>query len=103
VRETGVQYQISAELPGVEKDDVSVILDRGVLTIEATMNTEDKQESEGRVIRCERRYGKYLRSFDLGPQVQEKDVRAEFKNGVLDLTVPKVPVEQVKAKQVLIN
>ncbi|BFM17875.1 Hsp20/alpha crystallin family protein [Maricurvus nonylphenolicus] len=89
VREHDGHYEISAELPGVDKDDLSVTLDNGVLTIEAETHQEDKEEKEGKLIRQERRYGKFMRSFNLGSDVREKDINASFKDGVLTLTAPK--------------
>lgn len=90
VKEKKDQYVISAELPGVEKDDVHVTLENGVLTIEAESHKEDKEEKDGRILRQERRYGKLLRSFNIGTDVKEEDIQATFKNGVLKLTAPKL-------------
>lgn len=103
VKEQDNAYHISAELPGVNKDDVHVSLENGVLTLEAESRHEDKEEKDGRVIRQERRYGKFMRSFDLGPQVQESDIKAHFKNGVLHLVAPKVPKEASAAKRIKIS
>ncbi len=93
VRDTEGAYEISAELPGVKKEDVHVHLNDGVLTIEAESRQEDTEEKNGRIIRQERRYGKFVRSFDLGKQVHEGDITASFDNGVLKLTAPKVTHE----------
>ncbi|NIB44335.1 Hsp20/alpha crystallin family protein [Pseudomaricurvus alkylphenolicus] len=95
VKEKKGHYVISAELPGVDKDDVHVTLEHGILTLEAESHQEDKEEKDGRIIRQERRYGKFVRSFNLGHDVQEKDISAKFNNGVLTLSVPKheSPVE----------
>ncbi len=82
-------FEITAELPGVSKDDLHVTLNEGILTIEAETRREEKEEKEGRVIRQERRYGKFLRSFNLGDNVREEDIAAEFKDGVLTLRAPK--------------
>lgn len=89
VKETKKGYEITAELPGVEKDNVQVSLNQGVLTIEAELNQEDKEEKDGKIIRQERRYGKFFRSFDLGQNMNESDIKADFKNGVLKLNFPK--------------
>jgi HSP20 family protein len=83
-------YEISAELPGVDKKDIHVTLADGVLTLEAETSREDKEEKEGKVIRQERRYGKFMRSFNLGGDVQEGDITASFKDGVLVLKAPKL-------------
>jgi HSP20 family protein len=90
IRESKKGYEISAEMPGVNKDDLKVTLDSGVLTVEAETRQEDLEEKEGRIIRQERRYGKWSRSFNLGADVGEKDIDATFKDGVLTLKVPKV-------------
>lgn len=89
-------YEISAELPGVEKKDVHVSLNNGVLTIEAESRQEDTEEKDGKIIRQERRYGKFVRSFDLGKQVHEGDISASFENGILKLVAPKI-TEQAPA------
>lgn len=84
------QYELTAELPGVNKKDIDVTLENGMLTISAESRFEDQEEKDGRVIRQERRYGKYTRSFNLGNDVKEEDIKAEFNDGVLKLSVPKV-------------
>lgn len=103
IRDKGDAYLISAELPGVNKEDVQVSLENGVLTIEAETRQEDKEEKEGRIVRQERRYGKFMRSFDLGSQVKDSDINAHFENGVLSLTAPKVSKEESKAKRIEIS
>lgn len=90
IREKGKHYEITAELPGVERNDIKVHVNNGMLTIEAELKQEDKEEKEGRVIRQERRYGRFLRSFNLGGDVHEQDIKAKFKDGVLTLEAPKV-------------
>jgi HSP20 family protein len=94
IKEADKHYEITAELPGVAKEDIHVHVKDGVLTLEAETNQEDREEKEGRVIRQERRYGKYMRSFNLGQDIKEADIKASFKDGVLKLEAPKaVPVE----------
>lgn len=89
IKEKDDHYEITAELPGVKKEDLHVTLNEGVLTIEAETRQEEKEEKEGRVIRQERRYGKFLRSFNLGDNVREENVDAEFNDGILTLRAPK--------------
>jgi HSP20 family protein len=98
IREKDGHYEVTAELPGVKKDDIHVTVHDGVLTLEASVEQEDKEEKEGRIIRQERRYGSYARSFALGGDVHEKDIQASFNDGVLKLTVPKAK-EQVPEKR----
>ena len=89
VKDNNDHFEITAELPGVDKDDISLTLSDGVLTLEAEAKQEDKEEKDGRIIRQERRYGKMMRSFNLGSEVREEDISAEFKDGVLKLKAPK--------------
>ena len=90
IREADGHYEITAELPGVDKDDIHVHVKDGILTLEAEATQEDKEEKEGKVIRQERRYGKFMRSFNLGSDVHEEDIKASFKDGVLKLEAPKL-------------
>ncbi|GMG87702.1 Hsp20/alpha crystallin family protein [Biformimicrobium ophioploci] len=83
------QYRIVADLPGVKREDIHVHLDNGILTLEAKVEQEDREEKEGKVIRSERFTGSYLRRFDVGDDVSDSDIKAEFKDGVLTLTAPK--------------
>ena len=95
--------EISAELPGVDKDDIHVTLDNGVLTLTAESHQEDKEEKEGEIIRQERRYGRYLRSFNLGSTIHEEDIQASFKNGVLKLKAPKREEVQPATRRIEIS
>lgn len=96
-------YEITADIPGVKKEDLHVMLDNGVLTIEAETRQEDKEEKEGKVIRQERRYGKYSRSFNLGDDVHQEDIKASFEDGVLTLTAPKVVREAPQQRRIEIR
>jgi HSP20 family protein len=100
IKEKKGRYDIIADLPGVDKDDLSVTLDNGVLTIEASTEEEKTEEEDGRVIRKERRSGKFMRSFNLGGDVKESDINAKFKNGVLKLKVPKAEEQAVEPKRI---
>ena len=90
IKENGDHYEITAELPGVKKEDLHLHLEDGILSIEAETRQEDKDEKDGKIIRQERRYGKFSRSFSLGESVKEEDISAGFENGVLKITAPKV-------------
>ena len=90
IKERDDHYEITAELPGVNKEDLHLHLEDGVLTIEAETRQEDEEKAEGKVIRQERRYGKYSRSFSLGDSVKDEDIAASFNNGILTVTAPKV-------------
>jgi HSP20 family protein len=90
VKDVNDHYEITAELPGVSKEDIHVHVKEGVLTLEAETSQEDKEEKEGKIIRQERRYGKFMRSFNLGSDVHENDIQASFVDGVLKLEAPKL-------------
>jgi len=90
IHEKEDSYEILADLPGVKKEDINVSLQNGVLSIEASMNREDTEEKEGKVIRKERHSGSFMRSFNIGSNVQQEDINANFENGVLTLIAPKL-------------
>ncbi len=90
VRETDNAYYIDMELPGFAKEDVQAELKDGYLTINAAHN-ENKEEKnkEGKFIRRERYTGSYQRSFYVGEQMTQEDIKAKFNNGILTVEVPK--------------
>ncbi len=95
-------YQIAVELPGVAQEDIDVTVHEGVLTINAQTTKEDiEKDKKGRVIRQERRYGNYIRSVKLAQDVEEDNVQAKYKDGILELVLPKK--EEVKPKKISIN
>lgn len=98
VKEKSDNYEIDMSLPGVKKEDIQAELKDGYLTVEATttQNSEDK-EPDGRYIRRERYYGSCSRSFYVGKNVTQDEIKAKYENGVLTLVIPK---KEEKAKQV---
>lgn len=95
-------YHIEMDVPGFDKKDINVECDKGYLTITAEKNAEENEESKNKnYIRRERTYGKYQREFYLG-DVEADKVDAEFKNGILHITVPKKE-EIVTKKQIEIK
>ncbi len=101
VSEEDEQFTVRAELPGVKKDDISVTVENGVLTIGAETRSESESKDGERYIRQERRYGKYLRSLRLGVQIDEHKIKATYKDGVLELVLPKA--ETVKPKRIAVD
>ena len=90
IKDTDQGYEITMNLPGVKKEDVKAELKDGYLTISAAANSsKDEKDQEGRYIRRERYSGSCSRSFYVGDQVTEADVKAKFENGALTLLVPK--------------
>lgn len=88
IEEKKDSYKITVELPGIDKKDVHVSLKNDVLSIEAESHQEDTEEEDDRVIRQERRYRKFIRSFNLGSDVSEKDIKEKFKNSILTVKAP---------------
>jgi HSP20 family protein len=101
VSEDDNQYLVRAELPGVKRDDINVTVENGVLTITAETKSEEEKKEGERYIRQERRYGKYMRSLRLGADIDERKVKANYKDGVLELVLPKT--EAVKPKRVTVE
>lgn len=95
------EFVVKAEMPGIKKDDIEVSLENGVLTITAESRSETEEKEGERVIRQERRYGKYLRSLRLGKEIDEKKVKAAYKDGILELVLPKA--EEVKPKKITVD
>lgn len=98
IRETSDKYIVDVDLPGFNKENISLSLDNGYLNISAKVDKEEKNEEE-KFVRQERFYGECSRSFYVGDDVKEEDINAEFKNGILNIEVPKKAIE-TKAKEV---
>jgi HSP20 family protein len=102
ISETDGEYQIKAEIPDVKKEDVKVTVEDGVLTIQGERKQE-KEEKGKRYHRIERSYGSFVRSFSLPDVIDEEKVKAEFKDGVLSLHLPKSEKAKPKAIEVKVG
>jgi HSP20 family protein len=89
VAEKNGAYLVTAELPGVKKEDIHVNIDGAQVTLEAEVKREKEAAKDERVLHSERVYGKVMRSFALPQEVDEAKAEAKFKDGVLELTLPK--------------
>lgn len=96
VVEDANEYLIKADLPAVEKKDVKVIVEDGVLTVSGERNSEKKEDGKT-FLRIERVYGSFTRRFNVPEDVDAAKVKAEHKNGVLEIHLPKVPEAKPKA------
>ena len=95
IKDTDTGYEITMSLPGVKKEDVKAQLKDGYLTIQASANNKkDEKDDNGRYIRRERYSGSCSRSFYVGDQITEADIKAKFENGALVLTIPKKDVQE---------
>lgn len=102
VVETDDEYLIKAELPGVDRNAISVTVENGALTIRGERKQEKVEKSE-RSHRIERFYGSFYRSFGLPENADTQNIRAESKDGVLNVHVPKLEQEKSKPIQIKIN
>jgi HSP20 family protein len=89
VAEKNGAYVVTAELPGVRKEDIHVNIDGAQVTLEAEVKREKEANKDERVLHTERVYGKVMRSFTLPQEVDEAKAEAKFRDGVLELTLPK--------------
>ena len=106
VRETEAQYLMEVDLPGLSEKDIEVKLDNSLLTIsskKAEKMEENKEERKNGYLMRERRATSFCRSFVLPEEVDREKIGAEFKNGVLQLSFPKVPAAKPKTIEVKAN
>ncbi|MGI6105436.1 MAG: Hsp20/alpha crystallin family protein [Raoultibacter sp.] len=90
IKEVGGAYKIAIDLPGCKKEDIDIELKDGYLAVSASKETESEDKDEaGTFIRKERFSGKSSRSFYVGEEVLDSDIKAKFEDGVLNITVPK--------------
>ncbi len=91
IRETDTEYELTVDLPGFKKEEVHASLENGYLTISAAkgLDEEEKEKKTGRYIRKERYAGACQRSFYVGDEITQEDIKGEFKHGILRLTIPK--------------
>lgn len=88
ISETDTEYLIKAEIPGVKKEDVKVTVQDGMLTIQGERKME-KEEKDKKFHRIERSYGSFMRSFRVPDDADEASIKAEFKDGMLNITLGK--------------
>lgn len=104
VREEDDHYEILADMPGVNAKELEVTLSNGMLHIVGRPEPkEKKEEKNGKVLRVERSHGWFERSFSLPPEVDAEKVKADLKDGVLHLSLPKSEKARKEARQIPIN
>ena len=102
IRENDENYEVSIDLPGFKKDEITVELQDGYITITAAKGLDkDENNKKGKLIRQERYAGSMTRSFFIGENVQKEDVEATYRHGVLTLTVPKKAMEKIPEKNLI--
>ena len=103
IREDEKGFELDIELPGCRREDVSAELKDGYLTIAGkTSSSSDEKDDSGRFIRRERYQGSCSRSFFVGDELEQEDIKAKFENGILKVFVPKKePKPQVETRKMI--
>lgn len=102
VSETAKEVKVSAELPGMDEKDISVEMDEDAIVIRGERK-EEKEDKNGNWYRREQSYGSFQRVIQLPTNVEGEKAKATFKKGVLRISVPKLPEEQVERKTITIE
>jgi HSP20 family protein len=89
VSENDKEYQVLAELPGVNKEEISITINGNEVSVSAEVKHEKVVKDGETMLRAERNYGTIQRAFSLGQEVDEATAEAKYNNGVLELTLPK--------------
>ncbi len=99
IKETETGYELSVDMPGFDKKDILLTLDNGYLTLKAE---KQEKEEDGKYIRRERSFS-CSRSFYVGEDITEEDIKAKYENGTLMLTVPKKEVKKLEKRNIQID
>jgi len=101
IKEKDNGYELEMDLPGFQKDEIQISLEDGYLTIQAAkeLNQDNEEKDNGRYIRKERYAGACSRSFYVGEDLTQEDIKAEFKHGILKLCIPKKEEKPVVEKK----
>ena len=103
IRDQGDKFLLEAELPGFQKEEISLELKDGILTIRAEhKESEEEQAKKGEYVRRERRYGSFARTFDVSG-IDERGIAAAYHNGILELPQPKQAPVVPQARQITIG
>jgi HSP20 family protein len=96
------RYLVRADLPGIDKNDIQVELQNGYLMLSGERKAEH-EEGEGEYKRIERSYGRFERSFKVPDGVSEKDIKAKYRDGVMEITFPAPAEEAQSAKRIAVE
>jgi len=100
IKENEQEISLEIELPGLKPENVEVMADNGVLTIRGEKQSERKEGEDNRYQVVERSYGTFVRTFQLPQGVDEDQIKGEFENGVLTVSIPKAALPQPKRIQI---
>ena len=103
IKETEGGYELEMDLPGFTKDEIKVSLENGYMTISAAkgLDKDEQDKKSGRYIRKERYAGSCERSFYVGENLTQEDIKAKYENGILRLSVPKKEAKPVETKKTI--
>ena len=102
IHEKDGYYTLDIEVPGYKKEDVSMELSNGYLTIKAKHNTsEEEKDAKGNLVRSERSFGSCSRSFYVGENIKGDDIKAKFDNGMLSVSLPSAEQKQIESKETI--
>lgn len=99
IKDEGTHYLLCTDMPGYEKKDISVEVVGGMLNISATKDITSDENDTG-YIRKERYHGKLSRSIYIGEEIKPSDIKASLVNGVLSITIPKLPEPEKEVKKI---
>ncbi|MBR4777735.1 MAG: Hsp20/alpha crystallin family protein, partial [Lachnospiraceae bacterium] len=102
VKEHDDKYEVAIDLPGFKKDEINLELQNGYLTVAASKGVDkEEKDKKGKLIRQERYSGSMQRSFFVGKNVTEEDIKAKFEDGVLKLDIPKKEAPKLPEKKTI--
>ncbi len=101
VKETNREIEVSASLPGVDKKNIKVELKENHLSIQGDRKSESEQKSKG-YIRREQSYGSFFRSFRLPDNIKSDGIKASYKDGILDIKIPKDKTSHIQSRKVTV-
>ena len=97
IKEKGDKYLLEVDLPGYEKENIKIEIDDGYLTVHASMNKDvDESDKNSKYVHKERYVGECSRSFYVGEEINEEDIKASFKNGTLKIELPKKDQKKIE-------
>ncbi len=99
IEELRDKYVIAIDLPGYEKENIKMSIEEGYLTINASTNTTKEEQEKGKFVRKERYTGTCSRSFYVGDGITKEDIKANFRNGILKIDIPKAEERVSQEKQ----
>lgn len=102
IYETKDSYMVSADVPGIKKEDIDIDFKDNILTVRGEKKFEEKSDKDN-YVRVERKYGKFVRSFSLSDNVEAGKIKASYKDGVLEIKIPKREEAATKPVKVEVN